>query len=142
MSFFSQLGATLFGVYLGIKLESSKRIEERKDLDSLRRKRLLEDIHLELVENKRKLDGKGHRMNMDIWDSGISSGLIQLLDSDQLRILSDLYHKVKGNLYEAKIHRQARETSDSIPCSETERLSFALTRYRGLDKQLKNVSQI
>ena len=92
-----------------------------------RRKKLLVDIHGELVSNSDRLVGRGYILKTTVWDSGVSANLIELLDSDDLAKLSTLYHYFATSVYEAKICRQVGEDFASLPSDSSER---AVTKQR------------
>lgn len=132
--FFIELLATLLGVFTALHFERKHREKEQRERNDTSRLRLLEDIHGELERNAGHLEGKGHRMITDVWDSGVSSGLIQLLDSRKMRRLLKLYHAIKGQEYEARIARQAGEQFRSIPESEIDKSSTAYGRWSQLSE--------
>ena len=101
-----------------------------------RRYRLLRDIHKELKRNSSKLVGKGYVLSKYGWDSGISTGLIQNLDSNELEKLSDIYHNIDINNFEAKMCRQAGESFSSLPAESSERAA-AKRRWERLSSILK-----
>lgn len=131
---FVEFAAAASGVFIAFYLENKRREKEQREHNEIRTLRLLDDIQGELKRNARHLEGKGHRMITDVWDSGISSGLIQLLDSRIMRRLSNLYHAIKGQEYEAKIARQAGEEFRSIPESEIDKSSAAYRRWLQLSE--------
>lgn len=102
-----------------------------------RRYRLLRDIHKELKRNLSKLVGKGYVLSKYMWDSGTSTGLIQNLDSNELEKLSDIYHNIDINNFEAKMCRQAGESFSSLPAGSSER-SAAKRRWERLSSILIN----
>jgi len=73
-------------------------------------------------------------LNTDIWDSGISSGSILVIDSKELGELSEIYHQIETNIYEAKICRQAAENYRSLP--EGDAKNQAHSNWNGLSKLL------
>jgi len=79
--------------------------------------KFLRDIYIELKRNSAWLVGKGHILNTDVWDSGISSGSVLVIDSEELEELSKIYHTIETNIYEAKICRQAAESHRILPAS-------------------------
>ena len=74
--------AGLIGVYSAFNINNVLVKIRQRD----RRDRLLRDIYFELKGNSVKLVGKGYVLNTDIWDSGVSTGIIQHLDSKKLRM--------------------------------------------------------
>jgi hypothetical protein len=49
------------------------------------------------------------RLYPDIWDSAVTSGQLELLTSEQVTKLANVYRKIKGTDYEAIRVRDARE---------------------------------
>jgi len=97
--------------------------------------KFLHDIYIELRKNSNLLDGHGNILNTDIWDSGISSGSILSIDSKELEELSETYHQIETNTYEAEICRQAGEHYRSLPGSLAK--DQALINWNGLSLLLR-----
>ena len=110
-SFFPDFVATVLGVLMGASLTLLGMIGRQKGAHN----KFIRDTYAELKKNSNLLDSHGNILNTDIWDSGISSGSILSIDSKELGELSDLYHQIETNVYEAKICRQASLLHDSLP---------------------------
>ncbi len=80
-----------------------------------RKIKFLKDSRNEIKENRDRLKGSGSRMITDVWDSGASIGMMQLLTSEQTQLLSKTYHRIKANHAEAVICRDAAEHYRSLP---------------------------
>jgi hypothetical protein len=100
-----ELAVTFLGVFLAFMLDRlidwKKRQHSKKDL--------LKNLSCELNELKKSLTGDAYKLYPDIWDSAVSSGQLELLDSDQLSKLTNVYRKIKGTDYEATRVRDAKE---------------------------------
>ena len=100
---------------LGVLLAASLTLLRSQGREKWAHNKFLRDIYIELNNNSDRLHSHGHILNTDIWNSGISSGSILFIDSKELEELSELYHKIETNIYEAKICRQASMNYNSIP---------------------------
>lgn len=135
----AQLGVTFFGVYLAFWMD--KRNERNKD--EQKRQNLLKDLQFELETIIDNL-GKGNLHFPDLWDSAISSGQIRLLESEQVRKLSSVYHDVKGAEYEAKWVRQAKEDHDTADTRLKQKLYNRWHKYSyiQIDREKKSLEKI
>lgn len=98
-----EFSAGALGVYIAFWLEGmteSRNVETRKN-------RLLSDLKKELHYNTERMDGKGVLVKTSVWDSAISSGLVQSLSEEQLEELSKVYFSLEGYQYEAIRTRDA-----------------------------------
>ena len=100
-----ELVVTFSGVFLAFLLD--RFIDWRKEQQS--KKELLKNLKIELNELKESLVGDAYRLYPDVWDSAVSSGQLELLNSDQLNKLTKVYRKIKGTDYEAIRVRDAKE---------------------------------
>ncbi|HYB92957.1 MAG TPA: hypothetical protein VED00_02310 [archaeon] len=96
---------TFAGVFLAFTLDRAidriKRIQAKNEL--------LKNLACELSELKKNLTGDAYRLYPDIWDSAVASGQLELLTSEQVTNLANVYRKIKGTDYEAIRVRDARE---------------------------------
>ena len=129
---YTVLVPTFLGVTLAFLLD--RIVDLYKDRSD--RKLLLRSIKIELNENQSRLEGYGRLVDKDIWDSGVASGKIQLLCSEQLLVLSKLYHTIENYNYEAKRCRDAAEEARSIPRLERRRKQAAESRHKLLSDNL------
>ena len=95
--------AGTLGVLMGFTLEANAHIKEGED----RATRLLNDVKTELQFNVERMTGKGVLIKTTVWDSAVSSGLVQSLSEKQLERLSRIYFGLKGYEYEAIRSRDA-----------------------------------
>jgi hypothetical protein len=100
-----ELIVTFSGVFLAFMLD--RVIDWRKEQQS--KTELLKNISCELNELKKSLIGDVYRLYPDVWDSAIASGKLDLLNSEQLKKLTNVYRKIKGTDYEAVRVRDAKE---------------------------------
>ena len=100
---------------LGVLLAAILTLLQIRGREKWTHNKFLRDTYIELSNNSNLLDGHGNILNTDIWDSGISSGSILFIDSEELEKLSEVYHQIETNLYEAKICRQASMNYNSLP---------------------------
>ena len=100
-----ELVVTFSGVFLAFMLD--RVIDWRKELQA--KKELLRNLACELKELKKSLTGDAFRLYPDVWDSTVSSGKLELLNSEQLNKLTNVYRKIKGTDYEAIRVRDAKE---------------------------------
>jgi hypothetical protein len=100
-----ELSVTFFGVFLAFMLD--RLIDWRKEQQA--KKELLKNLSCELNELKKSLTGEALRLYPNIWDSAISSGKLELLNSEQLHKLTNVYRKIKETDYEAVRIRDAKE---------------------------------
>ena len=110
-SFFPDFVATVLGVLMGASLTLLEIMGRQKGAHN----KFLRDVFKELKKMPELLNGKGNILNTDIWNSGISSGSILVIDSKELGELSSLYQQIENNVYEAKICRQAGEFPKRLP---------------------------
>jgi hypothetical protein len=126
-----QFVATISGVFLAFSLDRAiDWINRRRD-----RKKLLRNLHTELVETKTKLFPKTQSVVLlypDMWDSAISSGATSLLSSDQIVKLAKVYRYIKGTHYEAEWVRRAIEEFNNVPRAEKEKKQWLRIRYEEL----------
>jgi hypothetical protein len=99
-----ELSVTFFGVFLAFML--GRLIDWKKEQQA--KKELLKNLSCELNEIKKGLTGDAYRLYPDVWDSAVSSGQLDLLDSEQLSKLTKVYRIIKGTDYEAIRVRDAK----------------------------------
>ncbi len=109
--FLPGFAATILGVVMGASLTLLQMEGQRRELHA----KFLLDVFNELNRMPELLTGRGNFLDTDIWDSGISSGSILGIDSNELGELSSLYQQIENNVYEAKICRQAGEFPKRLP---------------------------
>ena len=113
LRFLTSFSAGILGVLLGFEL--NRKVDKQKD------NRIKKDFLKLIYEELTKIKGQLHPpkeiyiLYTDIWDSMVSSGLIRLLDSDQVSKLSRLYKGIKGTSYEAEWVRRNYEELCTIP---------------------------
>ncbi len=129
-AFFPDFAATV----LGILLSTSLAIATLQGRDRMRRRKALQSIYFELKRNSTWLVGKGYVLNTDVWDLGKSADLMQLLEPEELHEMSEVYHQIELNIYEAKLCRQAAEKSRSLPYGPEQ--AAALTNLNNLSNLL------
>jgi hypothetical protein len=100
-----ELAVTFSGVFLAFMLD--RVIDWRKEQQA--KKELLKNLSCELNELKKSLTGDAYKLYPDIWDSAVTSGKLELLNSEQLTKLTNVYRKIKGTDYEAVRVRDAKE---------------------------------
>jgi hypothetical protein len=125
LDFIVTWGAGLLGILTGFAMD--RMIEQTKEEQV--KKDFLTLIHDELVEIKGKIPPQTQTPYMlypEIWDSFVSSGLIRLLSSEQVKKLSSVYKFIKGTQYEAEWVRRAVEDV------EREHKASSLERYKSL----------
>ena len=74
-----------------------------------KQKRIGKKFSCELNELKNSLTKDAPKLYPDIWDSAIASGQLELLDSEQLTKLTNVYRKIKGTDYEGTRVRDAKD---------------------------------
>jgi len=131
----SDRGSVFFGAFMGVLLGflADRAIEWTRDRD--RRIKFLFDTRSEIIDNCDRLQGRGLRMITNVWDSGVSIGLLQNLSSEQVRRLSRTYHRIKANHAEAVICREAGELYRSKPKGPEK--DQAHVRWVGLSMELE-----
>jgi hypothetical protein len=105
VSLILELAITFFGVFLAFSLDRA--IDWRKEKHT--KKDLLKNLSCKLNEMMNNLTGDIYRLYPDIWDSAVASGQIELLDSNQITKLANVYRFIKGTDYEAVRVRDAKE---------------------------------
>jgi hypothetical protein len=100
-----ELTVTFAGVFLAFMLDRA--IDWNKERQT--RNELIKNIACELKEMKKILTGDAYKLYPDVWDSAVASGKLELLNSDQLAKLTNVYRKIKGTDYEAVRVRDAKE---------------------------------
>ena len=111
--YLTSFSAGVLGVLLGFLL--NRKVDKQKD------NRVKKDFLKLIYEELTKIKGQLHPpkeiyiLYTDIWDSMVSSGLIRLLNSDQVSKLSRLYKAIKGTSYEAEWVRRNYEELCTIP---------------------------
>jgi hypothetical protein len=110
-----ELSVTFFGVFLAFMLD--RLIDWRKEQHT--KEELLKNLSCELNELKKSLTGDVYRLFPDVWDSAVSSGQLDLLDSEQLSKLTKVYRIIKGTDYEAIRVRDAKEAYMQSKSPET-----------------------
>jgi hypothetical protein len=87
-----------FGVLAAFLIERLwHRHEDDKD-----RQKFLEDVRKELESCIKLLAGEGNLCPLDMWHSGISSGLLKLLPNETRTSLASVYFKLENHNYEAE----------------------------------------
>ena len=120
---------------LGVLMAASLTLLRTQGREKWAHNKFLRDIFIELSRNSYRLDSHGYILNTDIWDSGISSGSILVIDSKELQELSEIYYRIETNVYEAKICRQASVNFNSLPTSRAR--DQAEIYWKGLIKYLR-----
>lgn len=118
--FLTGITSGILGILLGFSLD---RIIERVKDNKIKRD-FLNLIYKELNEIKGLISPQVTEVNLlytDIWDSVVSSGVIRLLDFEQVTKLSNLYKSIKGTSYEAEWVRRDFEEFQSTPINADER---------------------
>ncbi|MGD0204551.1 MAG: hypothetical protein ABSC20_11690 [Candidatus Bathyarchaeia archaeon] len=100
-----ELIVTFSGVFLAFMLD--RVIDWRKEQQA--KKELLKNLSCELNELKNSLTKDAPKLYPDIWDSAVASGQLELLDSEQLTKLTNVYRKIKGTDYEGTRVRDAKD---------------------------------
>jgi hypothetical protein len=100
-----ELVVTFSGVFLAFMLD--RLIDWRKEQQA--KKEMLKNLACELNELKKSLTGDAYKLYPDVWDSVVASGKLELLSSDQLTKLTNVYRIIKGTDYEAVRVRDAKE---------------------------------
>lgn len=109
LGFLTEFTAGMLGVLWAFSIERHRRLgKENRD-----RKDLLDDLRAELEEIKQTTSGKKdtrrQRLFPDVWESGVSSGQLRLLSSEQVKKLSKVYRYVKDLDNERRRVRDAEE---------------------------------
>ncbi len=105
LNYMTEIVGSLGGVLLAFLIERRR----TKNEDDLKRVAFLERIKAELEFDKTRLGKTGDLLKTDIWRSGISSGVIQLLTPEELISLSILYNEIDNYEYESKRCRDVGE---------------------------------
>jgi hypothetical protein len=103
---------TFTGVFLAFSLD--RYIDREKEQKA--RKELLRNIMEELERIKDELLGEAKLLYTDIYDSAVTSGKLDLLNTEQLTKLTNVYRKIKEQEHEAtRIRdRHEAETQDTL----------------------------
>lgn len=115
--FLTGLLAGIFGILIGFLLDRVSEI----DKDNQTKTAFLKHIHEELSDIRKLPATDTSRIYIlytDIWDSMVSSGILSLLEPDQVIKLSKLYKLIKGTSFEAEWFRRVWDEYQSIPESE------------------------
>ena len=89
-NFITEFFAGLFGVLIAFLIQYN----QKKRDEQIQRENLCRDLRDELQEIKRNME-KETLFFPDIWDSAIASGQLRLLNSDQTRVLTNVYRDVR-----------------------------------------------
>ncbi|HEY9756722.1 MAG TPA: hypothetical protein V6C97_16255 [Oculatellaceae cyanobacterium] len=147
-NFLGGLFAGIFGIFVGFSLD---RVNDReKDIQT--RTDFINLIHEELSDIKNKVypqTKETYILYTDVWDSAVSSGVIRLFTTEQVRTLSKVYKSIKGTSYEAEWIRRDYEELESLPINSSAKAPVALKciqnrdrhgqRMEGLSKEIDEV---
>jgi hypothetical protein len=143
VSFLSGLLAGVLGILVGFSLDRAS----EEDKDNQIKDEFLKLIHEELTYIRSIIYPQTGRVNLlytDIWDSVVSSGILRLLTTDQVRKLSQVYKDIKGASYEAEWIRRNSEEFDSLPDDEVgykvavlKKMADNVTRHK---KRMEDIS--
>lgn len=94
--FVTEFFAGLFGVLIAFLIEDkAQKHKENDDRDNLCR-----DIRDELYQIRESMENE-HLFYPDIWDSAVASGQLRLLNSDQTRVLTNVYRDIRRIGYDS-----------------------------------------
>ncbi len=109
--------ASLLGIFFGFLLDRAHERDKEKQTVAT----FLKFIQSELTEIRKMPSNDStqfHILHTDIWDSMVSSGILSLLEPDQVIKLSALYRNIKDTSGEAEYFRKSWEEYQSIPDEE------------------------